>query len=780
MLSIDFSSQNKSKRLVFFLSISVLALLPLSLIGRINGLHALDHTNVKEDFNSSLIQKFELKLMKVLGNASIDNKKLDQDLISYAWLRMEQEYGRYLQFEVNRSRQLVEHLLVKSNVSKDCNEAVLSWLKGIANLDGWAVQMWTSWGKFPPAGLFEGSFSDLGSYKGCLGVKNNKIIDQPQYCSLDFQPLIPTRPRFHSIFKRILDVQQDGHITGGDYSFREGLTMSKLASHTYSSNKFKVKEENHIDKNSTGDKQGLKTELIKEFARIAQYFYYVHFRIGSCWPSKCSKSDIQKISQTGGALAVLQATEVTCVLKSDLKLKINKYQWVSIVILGSFAIITILATIIDTLFLAYNSLLSESSTESTLTIQKLDTYLDVFSLIRNWKRLMSPSLSPTNATTTAVGKQKSASPKQLSCVHGVRFISMIWVVYGHTVLNTDYHSLTHAFQALEQDITNIFILPTLNGNFSVDTFFLVSGLLSAYIIFSVDIKFNAFFYIVARYARLTPQLIIIILLFFLLPLAGDGPLYRQGTDVHAERCYKNFWVDLLYLQSYINRKDLCIIPSWWLSIEMTFTIMSLFIIPVLFKKPKLGLALNFLVTLMMSLIGVYIHYANGFAIAYLPSILQKYEVEMEQTHWFFHRPYPHAASYFIGFSLGFILAKKYIVRLTKLQQLFGWLICSLGFIIPLWTIYYWNLGAPYTQLQASLYYNLCQVLWPLSMGWVILACTLGYGGIINDILSAKLFVPLGRITYMTYLSHILIVYFYAASFHQTLELNALNLVSVRM
>lgn len=179
-------------------------------------------------------------------------------------------------------------------------------------------------------------------------------------------------------------------------------------------------------------------------------------------------------------------------------------------------------------------------------------------------------------------------------------------------------------------------------------------------------------------------------------------------------------------------------------------------------NPRNGLILNFVIAFGLTIWGAIIHYTNGFAIQYLPSIPQRYEVQSEQTKMFFHKPYPHAPSYFIGIALGYLLATRTIKRLTKMQQIQGWLLCSTGLIVCLWGNYYWNLGAPYTQLQATIYYHACQILWPLSIAWIIFICSLGQGGLIHSILAAPIFAPLGRITYMTYLSHALIIFYYSA------------------
>lgn len=296
---------------------------------------------------------------------------------------------------------------------------------------------------------------------------------------------------------------------------------------------------------------------------------------------------------------------------------------------------------------------------------------------------------------------------------------------------------------------------------------IISGILTTYVTWDYTDgnprKFNKFAFAISRYIRLTPQLAIVILCFFLLPLFGDGPLYKQVTDRQASLCYQGWLTNLLYLQTYTDSHQICIDPSWWLSIEMTFHMISIIIISVMIRNVTKGMLVNFAIAIGLTLWGAVIHYSNGFAIQYLPSIPQRYEVQSEQTKMFFHRPYPHAASYFIGTALGYVLANKSMKKLTPSQIWQGWFVSASGLIISLWGSYFWNLGASYNQLQATIYYHLCQILWPISVGWIILACSLGHGGPVNSILSARIFVPLGRITYMTYLSHALVIYFHAGS-----------------
>lgn len=136
---------------------------------------------------------------------------------------------------------------------------------------------------------------------------------------------------------------------------------------------------------------------------------------------------------------------------------------------------------------------------------------------------------------------------------------------------------------------------------------------------------------------------------------------------------------------------------------------------------------------------------------------------------YFWTPFPHAPSYFVGLLLGYILYTRTIDKLTKFQVKFGWSAFICCYLAILFGTYNWNNNAPYTRLTSTIYYNVSQVCWALATGWAILACALGHGGWLNTFLSSPVFVPLGRATYMTYLSHMLVVMSYPAKMNLLIE-----------
>ncbi len=60
----------------------------------------------------------------------------------------------------------------------------------------------------------------------------------------------------------------------------------------------------------------------------------------------------------------------------------------------------------------------------------------------------------------------------------------------------------------------------------------------------------------------------------------------------------------------------------------------------------------------------------------------------------------------------------------------------------------------WTTFESVMYNCFHRTGWSLALGWIIFSCHKGYGGLINDFLSWKAFLPLSKLTYGAYLVHI--------------------------
>lgn len=106
--------------------------------------------------------------------------------------------------------------------------------------------------------------------------------------------------------------------------------------------------------------------------------------------------------------------------------------------------------------------------------------------------------------------------------------------------------------------TNWANMLVLNANIITDTFFLISGVLMAYTVLRKSEKnsqgyFDVIGLYLHRYLRLTPAYAMMIgfyaTLFYKI---GSGPYWDQWVGANRDYCQENWWINLLYLNNYIN------------------------------------------------------------------------------------------------------------------------------------------------------------------------------------------------------------------------------------
>lgn len=185
------------------------------------------------------------------------------------------------------------------------------------------------------------------------------------------------------------------------------------------------------------------------------------------------------------------------------------------------------------------------STSYDLCTQKIgirnETFLS-FSVIQNSHKLFSMS--------------SNSNPNSIKCLDGIRSLSMIFVVYGHSVVWFYLIPLLNLRKAVEWNTTP-FALFLKAGVISVDTFFFLSGLLVAWMRLKELQRHKGRINIVKMYLhrlfRFVP-LIAVIILFTLsfLKYCGDGPNWPTLLNTQKYPCEKGWWRTLLFIQNYGN------------------------------------------------------------------------------------------------------------------------------------------------------------------------------------------------------------------------------------
>ncbi|XP_071955722.1 nose resistant to fluoxetine protein 6-like [Antedon mediterranea] len=406
---------------------------------------------------------------------------------------------------------------------------------------------------------------------------------------------------------------------------------------------------------------------------------------------------------------------------------------------------------------------SASVNELIITVEEnnspgcLVKFLLCFSLLTNGRKILNT-------------KQGEGS---ISCLNGIRVISLTWVILGH--------SYVFPFQLISNpvEIPNLLGRFTFqavgNATFSVDSFFFLSGLLVTYLTLKYlqknEGKINWVMFYVHRYLRLTPVYMIVIFVFATLtPHFASGPFYSMifdpnpdpGVENQMTYCQDYWWTNLLYINNFyptsINKE--CLLWGWYLANDMQFFIVSPFIIYLLYHYFYAGFTLwcVILLTCFSSLIGESI----------IRDISVNFSLDPNEVNFvsdlIYIRPWSRISTYLVGMALGYVLYKyRGRVRMSHYMVVLGWLAATgiaLSVVYGLYGSYH---GRPLSASATVVYITLCRFSWAVALAWVVFACDAGYGGPVNSLLSWSFWIPLSRINYCAYLVHpiIMFVFYYS-------------------
>jgi len=386
----------------------------------------------------------------------------------------------------------------------------------------------------------------------------------------------------------------------------------------------------------------LEGTILHYMSRTFDTLYTINgFRYGMCIPSSCSASEIEKfvnkIAYPATKIPISLGPDNYCDTKND-KFDFNFKQKLSIGILAFFSGLVLIATVIDCLRMSLNSLRSKEQDNMTPTscslpsspemstscsrtscsssssddnppqdshketdtndINKKSHFMDsklfkvifCFSVIENTKKLFHI-------------KKDQQEESILSAVHGMRILSMIWIIIGHTYCFGGFYKLLYTFKRVSvagtENPARWVYQPLINTFLLVDTFFFLGGVVLIFVALPMlqkhKGKFNYFIYAVHRWVRLTPAMIGVICFITIMPALGTGPYWKQEMTWQSEGCQKNWWMNLLYINNWVYPVDeMCGGMTWFIAADFQI---YLIVAPMIFfsyyKSPVSGIFVNF-------------------------------------------------------------------------------------------------------------------------------------------------------------------------------------------
>ncbi|XP_046395708.1 uncharacterized protein LOC124162972 [Ischnura elegans] len=211
----------------------------------------------------------------------------------------------------------------------------------------------------------------------------------------------------------------------------------------------------------------------------------------------------------------------------------------------------------------------------------------------------------------------------------------------------------------------------------------------------------------------------------------------------------------------------CVPQSWYLSCDVQFYIPSLFIVYLIWKKPRIGLILLGIATFLSLLIPFLIIFIEEKDATLLPYIRNLKDIQSyENFTSFYIKAHNRACPYLVGIFTGFIFYKfrdsKF--KFTKIQSHVGFTCCFILFVATIISGYlFYYPGNQYNALESAFYGSCFRISWAASIGFLLFVFSKGDLGLLKQTVEWKAFIPLSRLTYCAYLVHTIIQLYHIGS-----------------
>ena len=394
-----------------------------------------------------------------------------------------------------------------------------------------------------------------------------------------------------------------------------------------------------------------------------------------------------------------------------------------------------------------NDKLKLRSIAKTKFIEFLNDFILSFSLYKTVPILMATH-QPANAITS---------------INGIRVISLCWLISANIFVWGLKFGITANIKEFIDTVPKHFLMQwVFNGTYSVDSFFVLSGLLMCYLSIKEmerhEGKFPFVFYYVHHLLRLSPAYYFVLFFNFkILPYIGSGPLWFF-QDV--SNCEKYWWTNILYINNfypttYLNQ---CYSVAWYLANDVQFFIIFPIFSLLLYHFWKIGVAIIAIIMLVSIAITGILAGINDLNANYIQEDMNGHGDPNFTMFNIFEKPYCRINAYLVGIILGFVFFKKwkvsfnsYCIHISFYSVL--WIIAVVSCLTIVFGLYpTWN-GHQFSKSENVMYFMFSRTIYSTGIALMIYACHNGFGGLINTFLSWRFWIPLSRLTLMAYLSH---------------------------
>ncbi|XP_054166927.1 nose resistant to fluoxetine protein 6-like [Oppia nitens] len=608
---------------------------------------------------------------------------------------------------VNRLTARFSELLMEIDLPNDCMSSLIKLGSAVKDKKKWALNFLRTF-PTPKSGLIQGSTSSIG-YDECLSIESTNDMSgqsiRGQYCWVGIVNMEVKGDTYEQLNKEINFIKLNErlrkmHDNYGTDDFNRTMRMKALQ---------------------------ISREMVADFIAIMSYgkTFDNHLPIGICLPNTCKIQDIEyamnKVIYPITQMPVVFLPECDSV---DKPIKPDVHQWIAIIIF----LVLIILSVKSTLYELWRIMWSKKQMKDQLGVQLMLS----FSMITNFKSLFINS-NPNNRFAFLDGLRTILA----FCV---LLIHTNWIdflpIHAKTATNSVGSQLIVSWKYMY--ITNYYV---------IDTFFLIGGMMTSYVMFSKLDKskgsFNYIQYVVFKYFRVVTPVMGTVLLYFIFPLLGNGPNWLFITSALYLPCRDN-WFSVLTMISNFNvsppEKFLCNPSGWYVSAEFQIFLIAPVAFLVQYHYPRIAVWWG----LFMSLgLGGYFLIAPKYIwdmphFLELPNYISLWDMSRSviQHYW---KADTHICTYMLGILCGYLIRKKPNLYLGgRIGETLLWLTT---WTLTMGSLYWTNLLLhkyyTHSNEEIFLFISLSKYMYTIGWFWAFYACATDRADFINKTLGWK-------------------------------------------
>jgi len=366
---------------------------------------------------------------------------------------------------------------------------------------------------------------------------------------------------------------------------------------------------------------------------------------------------------------------------------------------------------------------------------------------------------------------------KLNTLQFLRCVGMFWVVVGHSFLFSIIGSTSNFKEAIKQIVEDKGMAILRNGTISVDMFFILGGFLSTMAFVSSFEKEkmrtvkNLLLLYFHRYVRLFPMMFLCwAITSYLLPIVSNG-INTTSVQIMQHQCKSRFVETFLYIDNYlIDMNSFCNGWIWYLYIDMQLFILTPLIVYPAMKNNSLGILVLILLSVASYGYQIYLFQSQNMpaSVLNMPSNYDKV---------YYQQLYTRCNVYFVGVFFCYLYLQfkgkklfqspllKWINEQFK-NRVIRYIISLSGLGMMLFVIFAQNWfdhsQTPIPQYQSTLFLLFDRVLFGLGMLFLVYPTFVCFSRPVCSFFSYPLFNIMGKITYGTYMIHLLIMTYMGA------------------